>query len=196
MRDPEPPLHIPHSFCLCQGVHSRGREEEGDNRGAVTHSRHMQSGPAILQGRGRREIGKGEVRGEAQGGARGRQEGYSGLQATIQAEAGPGASAWVRRGHPSGPHWQHAPGRPFDGSLRRATPRSLPLPLTPQARPKLASTYPPSSPYTVSCGLVSACHKERAEGLEVASVCGPGESSPAVLQRRGGEGRGGRGVVL
>ena len=54
----------------CQRVHPRGREEEGDDGGVATVSRHMQRGRAILQGRRRRgrEEGGGDVRGGGAGG--------------------------------------------------------------------------------------------------------------------------------
>ena len=69
-RAPEPPLRAPHHAILCQRVHPRGREEEGDDGGVVIHSRHMQRGPASLQGRRRRgrEKGGGDVRGGGAGG--------------------------------------------------------------------------------------------------------------------------------
>ena len=67
-RAPEPPLRAPHPV-LCQRVHPRGREEEGDDGGVAFRSRLMQRGVAILQGRGwrRREEGGGEVRGGRRG---------------------------------------------------------------------------------------------------------------------------------
>ena len=44
-------LCAPHP-CLCQGVHPRGREEEGDDGGEAHVSCHMQKGHATLQQRG------------------------------------------------------------------------------------------------------------------------------------------------
>ena len=76
-RAPEPPLRAPHA-CFSQGVHPRGREEEGDDGGVANKSRPMQRGPSILQGRlrrGQEERGR-KVRG-AQGGWR-RSEGGGG----------------------------------------------------------------------------------------------------------------------
>ena len=57
-RAPEPPLRAPNPI-LQGGIHPRGREEEGDDRGVASVSRQMQRGVAILQGRGRRGRGEG-----------------------------------------------------------------------------------------------------------------------------------------
>ena len=67
-RAPETPLRAPHPV-LSQGVHPRGREEEGDDGGVAIASRRMQRGVASLQGRGKsgREEGGRDVRGDAGG---------------------------------------------------------------------------------------------------------------------------------
>ena len=102
-RVPEPPLRAPHSFCLCQRVHPRGREEEGDDGGAAIECRPMQRGLAALQGR---------VRRGREDGGRGREGGRRGREGT-RPGGRRGGAAGEHRGPQEAIHTAGAPGRKY-----------------------------------------------------------------------------------